>query len=167
MNKRFASIALACLIGTPVLAGTMDFPKSGETLIQITIPDEWKPDADDDVVLESTSPDGHISLSIWEIESSTTVDTVADDLQEILKDYAKEVTLDEAVKKVDVSGLPGFFFAGSGADPDDDRPLGFVAFAIVRDDRAVIVFFEIDSNYTADELKTLESIIESIHVPKK
>lgn len=165
MRTLFASFALVAFTVAPAMAGTLDFPKKGETMFKITIPDNWQPDTNDDDVVEASSPDENIKLSIWEVEASTKVETVANDLQDILKEYAKDVHLEGDVKQIDVDGLPGLFLVGQGVDPDDDRELGFIAFVLTRGEKAVIVFFEVDSNMSKDELKKFESILKSITVP--
>ncbi len=66
-----------------------------------------------------------MTLSIWEVDTEMTVDALAKDLKNILKDYATDVKLEEEPKQFEVDGLPGIFMFGTGADKEDGHEVGF------------------------------------------
>lgn len=162
MRTLLATFCLFAYSFTTVMAGDLEFPKSGEPMFKITVPDSWEVDSDDDDIVEAQSPKENVTLSIWEIDTEMTVAKLAKDLKNILKDYATDVKLEEEPKQFEVDGLPGIFMFGTGADKEDGHEVGFIALVLVKGDNAAIVFFEMDGNVTPGELKKFNSIIESI-----
>ncbi len=156
--------ALFCILSPSVQAEKLTFPNTGEAMFQITIPDSWSPDIDEDDVVEATSPEENISLSIWKIDSSTTMETVTNDLKDILKEYADDVELVGEPETIEVDGLPGLFLVGTGNAHDDNDLVGFIAFILVKDEDAAIVYFELDDDATEVEQEKFKAILSSIDV---
>lgn len=165
--KSLLSIAVLCVFSfATVTAGEVQFPKTGEPMFTLTIPDSWEVDSEDEDIVEAQSPKENVTLSIWEIDSEMSVDKLAKDLKDILKDYATDVKLDEEPKQMDIAGLPGIFMYGSGKDEEDGHEVGFIGLVVVKGDDAAIIFFEMDGNVSPGELKKFKNIIESIEAVK-
>jgi hypothetical protein len=162
MRFVLAALALCAFSTSTVFAGDTPFPKTGDAMFTITVPESWEVESDDESVLEAQSPKENISLTVWEIDSEVTVAKLARDLKDILKDYATNVKLEDEPKQIEIDGLPGILMVGTGDDEDDGHEVGFVALVLVKGDDAAIVFFEMDGNVTPGELKKFSAIIDSI-----
>ncbi len=63
-----------------------------------------------------------------------------------------------------MDGLPGLFLVGTGNAHDDNDLVGFIAFILVKDEDAAIVYFELDNNATEAEQEKFKSILSSIDI---
>ncbi len=90
------------------------------------------------------------------IDSDTEVDTVLEDLQDILKEYADDVEVVGEPEKIEVDGLPGLLIVGTGHDTEADKGVAFIAFVIVRGEEAAIVYFQLDEDMNAAELQEVQ-----------
>ncbi len=165
MKRLFAVVAIFALSAAPSFGKTLDFPNDGDVMFKITIPDSWEPDADDDEVVEAQSPDGHIELSIWELETVEDVENLGNDLVEILKDHAKEIKLVGEPKKASPGGMKGVLFSGSALDEEDDHAIEFYALMIIGEEKVAVVYIEADADTPKKDLVKLEAILKSITPP--
>lgn len=165
MRRLFAVVSILALAGAPAAAETLDFPNKGDLLFRITIPDDWEPDQDDDEVVEATSPDEHLSLSIWELDSREDAENLEEELKDQLKDHAKKIKIAGKPQKVQPAGMDGLIYKGTAVDREDDTEIKFFALVLTTKKRAAVVFIEADSETPQEEADQLEKILDSITPP--
>ena len=165
MKKILAFAVIAALTCSQSFAKTLSFPNKGDAMFKITIPDSWEPDADDDEVVEATSPKEHVQLSIWEIQSKEDLENLGNDIEDILKDHAKEIKLVGEPQEAHPGGLDGLLFSGTAVNEEDDHGIEFFALMIATDTQVAVVFIEADANTPKKELDKLSGILKSITPP--
>jgi len=164
MKMVFAVVSILALAGAQARSETLDFPNKGDLFFRITIPDDWEPDQDDDEVVEATSPDEHLSLSIWELDSKDDAEN-EQELKDQLKDHAKKIKIDGKPQAALPGGLDGLLYKGTAVDKEDDEPIDFFALVITTKTRAAVVFIEADREAPKEEVAQLDSILKSITPP--
>ena len=60
-----ALAAIFALSGVSSFAKTLHFPNKGDTMFNITIPDDWEPEKDDDEV--DDADDGRDACGVWRL----------------------------------------------------------------------------------------------------
>jgi hypothetical protein len=165
LKTLFAFVSILALCGVTAFAETLDFPNKGDLLFRITIPDDWEPDQDDDEVVEATSPDEHLSLSIWELDSKDDAKNIEQELKDQLKDHAKKIKIDGKPQEAHPGGLDGMLYQGTAVDKEDDEPIDFFALVITTKTRAAVVFIEADREAPKEEVAQLDLILKSITPP--
>lgn len=159
-------IAAAFLAGF-TQAKELHFPEKGDAMFSITIPDAWKPGKDDDNILEASSPDNHIYLTIWEIESKKDLKNLGNDLENLLKDHAKDIKLDGDPVEAKPGGMNGLLFKGHAKDKEDDSKIEFFALLIVGEDKVALLYIEAAEDTPEEESAKLEKILKSIKPAKE
>lgn len=140
------------------------FPQKGDTLFTIVVPDSWSPEFDDEGTLEAEDKDGHSYIAVWEEETKTELAKIAEDIDEILDEYAKDVKVAGKPEPYDkIAGLPGLWIKGTAKDKEDGSGIGFEAiiFAIDKDSAAVI-YFDYAQDAPESVVKNLIKILESV-----
>ncbi len=165
MKLILSSALLLTFFSLTSTAKTLQFPNKGAAMFSITIPDDWEPEKDDDEVVEATSPDEHIYLSIWELESKKEIKTLGKDLVELLKDHAKKIKLEGEPQEAHPGGLDGLLFKGSALDKTDDHAIDFFALLISTDKKVAVLFIEADADTPKEEADKLQKILASISPP--
>jgi hypothetical protein len=159
-------LAIVALSGVQASAKTLHFPNKGDTMFNITIPDDWAPEKDEDEIVEATSPDEHVYMSIWELESKEDVKSLGKDIVDMLKDHAKKVKLEGEPKEAHPGGMDGLLFSGTALDKEDDHAIEFFALLIGSKEKAAVVFIEADADTPKKEAAKLQGILASIAQPK-
>jgi hypothetical protein len=169
MKIVFAFACILLLSTLQVSAKTLEFPDKGDAMFQITIPDSWQPDQDDDDVVEATSPKDHVSLAIWEIKTEEELKNLDDDIEEILADHAKEIKLVGKPKEISPAGMEGLLFEGTAVADDDDHKIEFFTLFLISKStkKVAVVFIEADADTPKKELDKLVGILKSIQEPAK
>lgn len=168
--RMLIALTAILLLGTyEASAKTLSFPNADKPMFQITIPDNWEPDADDDEVVEATSPKEHISMAIWEIKSKEELESFGKDIEEILSDHAKEIKLKGEPKEIKPPGMEGLLFSGSAIDKDDeDHKIEFLTLFLINktSKQVAVVYIEADAETPKKEVDKLIDILKSIKQPK-
>ena len=99
-------------------------------MFNITIPNDWEPEKDDDEVLEATSPKEHVYLAVWELESKEDVKSLGKDIVDMLKDHAKKIKMDGEPQEAHPGGMDGLLFKGHALDKEDDHAIDFFALLV-------------------------------------
>ena len=147
-------------------AKDIKFPEEAPALFTITIPDSWSPEYADDGTLEAEHEDEHSYLAIWEEETSTELQKVAEDIDEILNEYATDVKL-TTKKPYSLNGMSGLVFQGTAKDKEDGSGIGFEALVLaVTETRAVIIYFDYSQDAPEEVVKRLVKILESVKPAK-
>lgn len=148
-------------------AKQLHFPEKGDALFTINIPNSWKPDKDDDNVLEATSDEGHIYLAAWELKNEGEAKALAKDIEDILKDHAKEIKMDGEPEECKPGGLDGLLFKGHAKDKEDDSKIEFFALLIGSKEKAAIIYIEAAEDTPVEDSAKLEKILKSIKPGKE
>ncbi len=148
-------------------AKELHFPEKGDALFTITIPNSWEPDKDDDNVLEATSSEGHIYLAAWELKSEKDAKALGDDIENILKDRAKNIKMDGEPTACKPGGLDGMLFKGHAKDKEDDSKIEFFALLIGSKEKAAVIYIEAAEDTPEEESAKLEKILKSIKPGKE
>jgi|GEM_PF-2996191 hypothetical protein len=165
MKKLVAVAVIIALSAVPSFAKTLSFPNKGDAMFKITIPDSWEPDKDEDEVVEAMSPGEHVQLSIWEITSKEDLENLGNDIEDILKDHAKDIKLVGEPQEAHPGGMDGLLFSGTALDEEDDHAIEFYALLIVNLNKVAVVFIEADAKTPKNELTKLEGILKSLTPP--
>ena len=162
MKIAFLLLALVGLTCTTVSAKTLHFPNKGSTMFDITIPDDWEPEKDEDEIIEASSPDDHVYMSIWELETKEDVESVGKDIEDMLKDHAKKIKFEGQPQKATPGGLDGLLFKGSAEDKEDNHAIEFFALLVSNKTKLAVIYIEADSDTPEAESKSLQTILQSI-----
>ncbi|MEI6534495.1 MAG: hypothetical protein WCN98_04065 [Verrucomicrobiaceae bacterium] len=148
-------------------AKELHFPEKGDSLFTITIPNSWKPGKDDDNILEASSDEGHIYLAAWELKSEKDAKALGDDIENLLKDHAKNIKLDGKPTECKPGGLEGLLFKGHAKDKEDDSKIEFFALLITNKDKAAVIYIEASEDTPEEDSAKLEKILKSIKPGKE
>jgi hypothetical protein len=142
------------------------FPQKGETLFTITIPDAWSPEYDDEGTLEGEDKDGHSYFAVWEEDTDTELSSVAGDIDDILKEYAKDVKAGKP-EQMKIAGMSALLFKGTAKDKEDGSGIGFEALVlIVKEKKAAVIYYDFGEDAPESVGKQLVKILESIKPAK-
>ena len=151
-----------CLAAAPAFSKDFKFPKE-DSLFTITIPDSWEPEFDDEGTLEGEDKDGNAYIAVWEEDTETELSKVAEDLNDMLKEYAKDIKLVGKPEQYTLSGMPGLIFVGTAKDKDDDSEIGFEAIVLVpKKDNAAVIYYDYAKDAPESVAKRLVKILESV-----
>jgi hypothetical protein len=148
-------------------AKDLHFPEKGDALFTITIPNSWKPGKDDDNILEASSDEGHIYLAAWELKSEKDAKALGDDIENLLKDHAKNIKMDGEPTPCKPGGMEGLLFKGHAKDKEDDSKIEFFALLISNKAKAAVVYIEAAEDTPEEESAKLEKILKSIKSAKE
>ena len=166
MKQTLTLLAIVALTCMQASAKTLHFPNKGDTMFNITIPDDWEPEKDEDEIVEALSPGEHVYLAIWELESKDDVKSLGKDIKDMLKDHAKKIKIEGEPKEAHPGGMDGLLFSGTALDKEDDHAIEFFALLIGTKDKAAVVFIEADADTPKKESAKLQGILASIAQPK-
>jgi hypothetical protein len=165
-----STILLLALLGlslSTAYAEDFKFPEEGKTLLTVSIPDSWDPEFDDDGTLEAEDDDENAYLAIWEEDTTAELSKVAEDIDEILNEYAKDVKVTGKPEPYNNLGVPGLLIKGTAKDKDDNSGVGFEAIILPIDkDSAAIIYFDYAQDSPESVVKSLVKILESIKLVK-
>ncbi|MCE9519914.1 MAG: hypothetical protein K8R87_10225 [Verrucomicrobia bacterium] len=167
MKKIVLSILTTAFFAGIIQAKQMHFPEKGDAMFTITIPDAWEPEKDDDNILEATSPDEHIYLAVWELESKKDLKNLGNDIENLLKDHAKNIKLDGEPVEAKPGGMDGLLFKGHAKDKEDDSKIEFFALLIITEEKAAVLYIEAAEDTPEEESAKLEKILKSIKPAKE
>jgi hypothetical protein len=139
----FFALSLVCSLAVSSTASAKDFkfPKKGETLFTISIPDAWSPKFDDEDTLEGEDKDGNSYFAVWEEDTDTELSSVANDIDDILKEYAKDVKAGKP-EQMTLAGMPALLFKGTAKDKEDGSGIGFEAMVVVvKEKKAAVIYW--------------------------
>ena len=128
-------------------AVTFSYPKSGEALFTMDVPDTWKPEVLDDGSLEAYSPDDKGYMCVWILKSEKDFDSLESDLSELLDPYLKDIKTSEEGETVKGENTEFLVFSGSGKDKEEGTAQNFEVFLFKIAKGQVGVFFV---QYAAD-----------------
>jgi hypothetical protein len=158
-------MTILALSGVQGFAKTLQFPEKGDAMFSITIPNDWEPEKDEDNILEATSPDEHVYISVWELKEQEDVKTLGKDIKDLLKDHAKDIKIEGEPQEAHPGGMDGLLFKGSAKDDEDDKDIQFFALLIGSKEKAAVLFIEADAETPKEEAAKLEGILKSITPP--
>lgn len=167
MNSLLLVLALLAFGIPAAFSKDFKFPRKGAPLFTITIPDAWGPEFDDEGTLEAEQKDGHSYFAVWEEDTNTELSKVAEDIDDILKEYAKDVQVVGKPEPYKLAGMEGLLFRGTAKDKEDGSGIGFEAIVLVADKHSAAVFYY-DYSQDAPEavVKNLVKILESVKPAK-
>ena len=165
MKSTLAIFAILALSGIQGIAKTLPFPGKGDAMFIITIPDDWEPEKDEDNVLEALSPDEHVYIAAWELEDNEDVKSLGDDIEDLLKDHAKDIKMEGEPQEARPGGMEGLLFKGTAKDKEEDTAIQFYALLISTKEKAAVIYIEADAETPKEEAAKLEAILKSITPP--
>ncbi len=155
------------LANTNALAKDLKFPKGDEALLALSIPDAWEPEFDEEGTLEAEDKDGHSYIAIWEEDTKTELAKVAEDIDDILKEYATDVKVAGQPEPYDKLGIPGLLIKGTAKDKEDKKDIGFEAIILAVDkDSAAVIYFDYAQDAPKSVVDNLVKILESVKLTK-
>jgi hypothetical protein len=158
----FAAAAIVFLSPTGSFAKPLAFPDEDNAQFTITIPDNWKPEIEDGV-LEAITPDENVYLAIWELESEKDAEALGDDIDELLKDHAKDVKIVGEPQKASPGGMEGLLFSGTAKDKDDDSAIEFFALVFSpKKGSAAVIYIESAEGTSEVQAEKLKKILQSL-----
>jgi hypothetical protein len=161
-------LSFLCLGLSSAFSKDLKFPEEGKTLFTISIPDSWSPEFDDEGTLEAEDKNGHSYIAVWEEDTDTELAKIAEDIDEILDEYAKDVKLagkPEPYNKL--AGMPGLWIKGTAKDKEDGSGIGFEAIIVAIDkDSAAVIYFDYSQDAPEAVVKNLVKILESVTLAK-
>jgi hypothetical protein len=164
MKTSLLLLSFLCLGLSSAFAKDIKFPEEGKKLFTISIPDSWNPEFDDEGSLEAEDKNGHSYIAVWEEDTDTELATIAEDIDEILDEYAKDVKLSgkpEAYNKL--AGMPGIWIKGTAKDKEDGSGIGFEAIIFaVNKKSAAVIYFDYSQDAPEGVVKNLIKILESV-----
>lgn len=165
MKTLLALLTVLALSGVQASAKTLHFPNKGDTMFDITIPDTWQPEKDEDEIVEALSPDEHVYLAIWELETKEDAKNLGKDIEDLLKDHAKGIKVEGEPQEAHPGGLDGLLFKGTAKDKEDGHAIEFFALIVNSKTKAAVIFIEADADTPQEEASKLEGILKSIKQP--
>lgn len=164
MIKKISFIAVAslALLSLPVSAKNLHFPSKGDTMFTVSIPDDWEPEKDEDNVVEANSPQEKVYLAIWELESEKDLKSLGDDINDLLKDHAKNIKLTGEPQAAKPGGMDGLLFSGTAKDKEDGHAIEFFALLVTHNKKAAVIYIEADADAPKDETEKLTKILQSL-----
>jgi hypothetical protein len=142
------------------------FPQKGETLFTISIPDAWSPEFDDEGTLEGEDKAGNSYFAVWEEDTETELSSVAGDIDDILKEYAKDVKAGKP-EQMQLAGMSALLFKGTAKDKEDGSGIGFEAIVlVVKEKKAAVIYYDFAESAPESVGKQLVKILESIKPAK-
>ena len=167
MKKTLLILTALAFAGSSAHAKKFVFPDADNPLFNLTIPNTWEPEKDDDGTLEATSPEGNIYLAAWELKDKTDIANVDKDIMDLLKDHAKKIKMDGEGVKAKPGGMDGLLFKGTAKDKEDDSDIEFFALLISpKPGKVSIIFIEAAADTPKEESDKLQKILESIKPAK-
>jgi hypothetical protein len=162
----FALSLVFSLAVSTASAKDFKFPQKGDTLFTISIPDGWSPEYDDEGTLEGEDKDGHSYFAVWEEDTDTELTSVANDIDDILKEYAKDVKAGKP-EQMTLAGMPALLFKGTAKDKDDGSGIGFEAMVVVvKGKKAAVIYYDYSEDAPDAVVKQLVKILESVKPAK-
>lgn len=148
-------------------AKDLKFPKKGDPLFSISIPDDWNPKFDDEGTLEAQHPDELSYIAVWEEDSNVELAKVAEDVDDVLNEYAKDVKVEGKPVPYNNLGVPGLIIKGTAKDKEDGEAIGFEVIILAVDkDSAAVIYFDYPADAPEVVAKNLVKILESIKSAK-
>ena len=168
IHSTLATVSLMfCLAAAPAFSKDFKFPKDGDALFTISIPDSWEPEFDDEGTLEGEDKDGHAYIAIWEEDTETELAKVAEDIDDLLDEYAKDVKVAGKPEQMKLSGMDALLFKGTAKDKEDGTEIGFEAIVVVVDkDSAAVIYYDYAQDAPESVTKRLVKILESVKPAK-
>lgn len=152
---------------SPLFSKDLKFPKGDDALFTLSIPDSWEPEFDDEGTLEAEDKDGHSYIAIWEEDTETELSKVAEDIDDILKEYATDVKVVGQPEPYDKLGMPGLLIRGTAKDKEDSKGIGFEAIILAVDkDSAAVIYFDYAQDAPKSVVDSLVKILESVKLVK-
>ncbi len=163
MIKKLALAAVAFSLAVlPVSAKDLHFPKKGDAMFTITIPDSWEPGKDEEGTVEAESPKEGVYMAIWSLESEKDANDLGKDIVDLLKDHAKDIKMEGEAQEAHPGGLDGALLKGTAKDKEDGKAIGFFALVVSNKKKAAVIYIEVGADASAEEQAKLEKILKSI-----
>lgn len=160
-------LAFVALGFSPAFSKDFKFPKKGDALFTISIPDGWNPEFDDEGTLEAEDKEEDAYIAVWEEETETELAKIAGDIDDILNEYAKDVKVAGKPEPYKLAGMEGLWIKGTAKDKEDGSGIGFEAIVLVVDkDSAAVIYFDYSQDAPEKVAKQLVNILKSVKPAK-
>jgi hypothetical protein len=161
-------LAFVALGFCPAFSKDFKFPKKGDPLFTISIPDGWSPKFDDEETLEGEDKEGDAYIAVWEEDTETELAKIAGDIDDILNEYARDVKVAGKPEPFKLAGMEGLLFKGTAKDKEDGSGIGFEAIVLVVDkDSAAVIYYDYSQDAPEKVGKQLINILKSVKPAKE
>lgn len=158
-------LALSALItigSLSAIAENLSFPNKDETMFSITIPDNWKPEIDEDEALAAASPSEQVFLSAWELEDKKDIKTLIADIGEIFEEDARHFKMKKDPEVIEGEAMKVTFYDGTAQAKEDGEAIKIHATLVESGGRAAVILFEEYDEAGEKDGASVEAIMASI-----
>ena len=163
-TMRHALVLFLTLVTLGGLAHAEVYPsKAGKAAI--TIPAKWTVTASDELV-RAVSPDGHVALVFWVVDSADAKDGIKK-LEGELYSSVQSLRWVDKVKKVKINKLPATWIEGAGVNAAGNQLDVLVVVAgPTAAKKGVILFAAVEHEQLAANLQAIRSIFQTLRPTK-
>jgi hypothetical protein len=164
--RLLVAAAVLLIASAPLYAKKFAYPTKADAWFTIDIPDAWKPAIEDEAI-EATAPEDAAYVTFWVLKNKSDFKSFEKDLDEILKDSVTDPKVTKPLEEKTVNGIKFNTFQGTGKDRKEKTPVSFEVWMFApKPGKVGFLYFDRDTDVSADIMKSLQGIVESIKLAK-
>ena len=162
MLRALVVTALLPILAAPALARTIGYPDDDHSMFTVEVPESWEAEVDEDGYLSASSADGSAWLVGWIADEQTSIEELAEEIDEELEANFEDVKLGEAVSG-EVSGRTALIMDGTATEKDsrDTAQLRVVLFDVTEKLAGALYAVTYDSS-SRKAVNELAAVLDSI-----
>jgi hypothetical protein len=158
----FLALAICLLTALSADAKRFSYPSTAKEMFSVEIPDNWKPEVDDEETLEATSPDEEAYLAFWVLKGAKEVKGLTKEMNDLLDESVTDLKLNEKPTEKTINGIKFTIFEGTAIDKEDKTKVGVEVFMFSPKPGTLGIFYCQYGIKAPDAIKGLVKIVESI-----
>lgn len=158
--------ALALLSCGSLDAAVYSYPSAADAWFTFELPDAWNPKVEDET-LEATAPEDAAYVAFWVLKDRADFKNLDKDLEEILKDSVTNVKMTTEPAEKEIGGIKFMTYQGTGKDREEKTPVTFEVWMFApKPGKVGFLYFDRDTDASAEIMKSLKHMVESIKLKK-